>query len=111
MCNPGMTLEEPTGRVYNQPLRLQQSVRKPQRCAKAQGRIADEGAGTDVSELSSAVVHGCDDADDLAELSLLEQVFEVLNYCSIGLPPCELQDVCVWPRIFASQLSAPPCLS
>lgn len=72
---------------------LQQFLGKPQRCTKAQCGVGHQGASPYVSKLGAAIVDGCNHADDVAALRLLEQVFEVLDYRLIGPRSYELQDV------------------
>lgn len=74
-------------------LLLQQFLGKPQCCAEAQGGVGYQGASPDVAELSGAVVHGSNNADNVAALCLFEQVFEIPDDDAIGRPPYELQDV------------------
>jgi hypothetical protein len=93
MCNPGMTLKEPTGKVYNQLLPLQQLLRKPQRCAKPKGRVGDKRARADIAELGAAVVDGRNHAHDVSPFGLLKQIPEVSDDGAIWLRSYELQDV------------------
>ena len=109
MCNPGMTLKEPTGKVYNRLLRLQQLLRKPQRRAEAKGGVLHERACADVSKIGATVVDGCDHAHDVSLFRLREQLAKVFNDGAILLRSYELQDVFVTRQIFAYQLLAPPC--